>query len=96
MKIIQQLHEEGITVILITHFMDEAVRADRVIIMDKGSVLLDGTPAEVFSRRERMLEVSLGVPVAVEIAAMLRSRGIDVPEDVITPEDMVEFVCQYR
>lgn len=96
MKIIQQLHEEGITVILITHFMDEAVRADRVIIMDKGSVLLDGTPAEVFSRRERMLEVSLDVPVAVEIAAMLRSRGIDVPEDVITPEDMVEFVCQYR
>ena len=96
MKIIQQLHEEGITVILITHFMDEAVRADRVIIMDKGRVLLDGTPAEVFSRRERMLEASLDVPVAVEIAAALRSRGIDVPEDVITPEDMVEFVCQYK
>lgn len=96
MKIIRDLHEEGITVILITHFMDEAVQADRVIIMNKGQLAMDGTPAEVFSQKRRMKEMKLDVPLAVELSALLRSRGIDVPENVITPEGMVEFICQYR
>lgn len=94
MEIIEELHSEGITVVLITHFMDEAVRADRIIIMEKGSVLLDGTPCEVFSAEETLREAGLDVPVAVELAMRLRRRGVDVPKEVITMERLVEFVCQ--
>ena len=96
MDIIQELHEEGITVVLITHFMDEAVRAERVIILNKGTVLLDGTPEEVFKEHELIRSVNLDVPMAVELGARLRSRGIHIPEEVVTIEEMVEFVCQYK
>ena len=96
MEIIKELHEEGITVILITHFMEEAAMADRVIIMDSGQVKLDGTPQEVFSHGKELKEMSLGVPMAVELAMRLRDDGIDVPADVIDTEKMVEFICQYR
>ncbi|MEE0741594.1 MAG: energy-coupling factor transporter ATPase [Emergencia sp.] len=96
MDIIEELHREGITVILITHFMDEAVNADRVIIMDDGKILLDGSPAQVFSQEETIEQASLDVPLAVEMAQRLRRRGIPVPEEVITTEGLVEFICQYK
>lgn len=96
MNIIKDLHNEGITVVLITHFMDEAVRAGRVIILNKGEILLDGTPEQVFKEYELIKSVNLDVPMAVELASRLRSRGIKIPEDVVTVEDMEEFVCQYK
>ncbi len=96
MKIIKELHEDGITVILITHFMDEAVQADRVVIMNEGNILLDGTPSEVFSQGETIKAANLDVPLAVELAGRLRKRGIKIPEDVITNEGLVTFVCQYK
>ncbi len=96
MSIIDELHAEGITVILITHFMDEAVRADRVIIMHEGRILLDGTPQEVFEQEELIRSVNLDVPLMVEMGAKLRKAGIDVPRDIITEEKMVEFICQYE
>lgn len=96
MAIIDELHSEGITVVLITHFMEEAVRADRVIIMNEGSVLLDGTPAEVFSHGELMKSVNLDVPPIVELADKLREAGVNVPDEIITEEEMVEFLCQYK
>ena len=96
MSIIGELHAEGITVILITHFMDEAVRADRVIIMHEGRILLDGTPQEVFEQEELIRSVNLDVPLMVEMGAKLRKAGIDVPKDIITEEKMVEFICQYE
>lgn len=96
MAIIDELHAEGITVILITHFMDEAVRADRVIIMHEGKILLDGTPQQVFEQEELIRSVNLDVPLMVEIGAKLRRAGIDVPADIITEEEMVEFICQYE
>ena len=65
MSIIKELHEEGITVVLITHFMDEAVNADRVIIMHQGEIFMDGTPAEVFGQGEKVKSVNLDVPMAV-------------------------------
>ena len=94
MAIIDELHAEGITVVLITHFMDETVNADRLIIMNEGKVLLDGTPEEVFSHRDLILSVNLDVPLMAELAARLRERGVDVPENIITEEKMVEFICQ--
>lgn len=96
MEIIRELHEDGITVILITHFMEEAAEAQRVIVMHDGKVLMDGSPAEVFSRREELQAVNLDIPLAVEIAAKLREKGIDVPQKIISTEEMVEFLCQYK
>ena len=96
MAIIDELHAEGITVILITHFMEEAVRADRVIIMHEGKILLDGTPEEVYAREELLRSANLTIPLMVEVAAKLRQQGIEVPEGIITEEKMVEFICQYK
>ena len=96
MEIIAELHEEGITVILITHFMEEAAEAQRVVVMHEGKVLLDGTPADVFSQGELLQSVNLDIPLAVELAAGLRAKGITVPQNIISTEEMVEFLCQYR
>ena len=96
MAIIDELHREGITVVLITHFMEEAVRADRVMIMHEGKILLDGTPAEVFSQGALIKSVNLDVPPIVELADELRALGISVPDEIITEEGMVAYVCQYE
>ncbi|MDD6043683.1 MAG: energy-coupling factor transporter ATPase [Eubacteriaceae bacterium] len=96
MEIIRELHEEGITVVLITHFMDEAVKADRVIILDEGKVLLDGTPEEVFSQEEVLTQANLEMPLAVELASRLRNKGVDIPKGIINVEGLVDFICQYK
>lgn len=96
MSIIRKLHEDGKTVILITHFMDEAAQADRIVIMDDGRVLADGSPDEVFSDEETMRRIRLDVPLAVDMAQKLRERGVLVPSDVTTQEKLVEFICQYK
>lgn len=96
MTIIRSLHERGITVVLITHFMDEAAQADRVLIMDHGKVLLDGTPKEVFSEEETVREAGLDLPLAVELGQRLRRRGIGIPEEIITIEGLVDYICQYK
>ena len=96
MQIIRSLKKEGITVLLITHFMEEAVRADRVMIMHEGKILLDGTPAEVFSQGALIKSVNLDVPPIVELADELRAVGISVPDEIITEEEMVAYVCQYE
>ncbi len=96
MSIIDELHDEGITVILITHFMEEAVRADRVIIMHEGHVLLDGTPEQVYTQEDLINSTNLEMPLMVEVGAKLRDMGIQVPKDIITEEKMVEFICQYK
>ena len=95
-RIIKELNREGITTILITHFMDEAVEADRVIIMNDGEIMLDGTPVEVFSHMEEIRAADLDVPIAVELSVRLRRRGIGVPDKIVTMKDMVEFICQYK
>ncbi len=96
MEIIDELHREKITVVLITHFMEEAVCADRVVIMNEGRILLDGSPAEVFSHEELLKSANLDIPPIVKLASKLRERGIDVPKDIIKEEEMVEFICQYK
>lgn len=97
MEIIEKLHSEGITVLLITHFMEEAARAERVIIMDEGRVAFDGTPAEVFADPNKIKEIGLDVPFTVEIADRLRRRGIDVPNHIISIEEMVDYiVCRFK
>ena len=94
MAIIDELHAEGITVVLITHFMEETVNADRLIITNEGKVLLDGAPEKVFSHRDLIRSVNLDVPLMAELAARLKEKGVNVPENIITEEKMVEFICQ--
>ena len=96
MDIIYKFHEEGITVLLITHFMEEAAKADRVIIMSDGKMMLDGTPAEVFTHAEEIRSYNLDVPLAVDMAQRLRNRGMDVPKNIISEKELVEFLCQSK
>ena len=96
MEIIKEFHQEGITVVLITHFMEEAAQAERVVIMDDGEVKFDGQPEEIFTHADELWQLNLGVPFAVDMAERLRAKGIDVPRDVINTEKMVEFLCQYK
>lgn len=86
--------QEGITVIHITHYMDEAVGADRVIVMEAGRIVLSGTPREVFAQVERLKELGLDVPQATELAHQLRQCGFDIPPDVLTVEELVDHLCR--
>lgn len=97
MAIIDRLHKEGITVILITHFMEEAVKADRMIVMEQGMIALDGRPGEIFRQdREKLKELDLEMPRFIEFAERLRNRGINISEDITDAEGLVEEICRYR
>lgn len=94
MQTIQRLNrEEGITILHITHHMDEAVLADRVLVMEAGRMVLSGTPREVFSRVEEIKALGLDVPQVTELAAQLHALGLPVPKDVLTVEEMVSALC---
>ena len=80
---------EKITVILITHYMEEVVHADRVFVMDKGKVVMQGTPREIFSQVERLKELHLGVPQVTELAYELKKSGVPLPDGVLTREELV-------
>ena len=80
----------GISIILVTHFMDEAVNADRVIVMDDGKVALDGTPSEVFSNTELLKSLGLAVPKALELADELRKNGVNIGGTPLTTEQFIE------
>ena len=86
--------EEGISVVIITHYMGEAASADYVIVMDEGRVALSGTPREVFSQVDRVRALGLDVPPMTDLSHMLRADGIQVAPDVLTVEEMVEEVCR--
>ncbi len=90
---IEDLHRSGKTVILITHFMEEAARAGRLIIMDRGKVCCDAAPGEVFSRGELLRSMRLELPFAAELAARLRARGIDVPQGIIAEKELADWIC---
>ncbi len=96
-KTVQKLNKEnGITIILITHFMEEAVLADRVIVMDNGKIALDGTPKDVFKEVKILKDLGLDVPQVTELAYKLKQEGIDIPTEILTVDEMVRFICQYK
>ena len=91
METIRTLNRErGITVVLITHYMDEAVHADRVVVMDEGTVLMDGTPREVFSRVDELRRVELDVPQPTELCDVLKKDGLSLPDGVLSVDECVE------
>lgn len=95
-EIIEELNRENITCILITHFMEEAAHADRVIIMEDGQVKLDGTPEKVFANREQLRSMNLDVPMAVELSHRLRRRGMDIPSEVVNEQELIEALCRLK
>ena len=88
--------ENGITIILITHYMDEAVLADKVYVIDDGSIIMQGTPKEIFSQVEKIKSYGLDVPQVTETAYNLRKMGIDIPGDILTVDEMVGAICQLK
>ena len=88
-------NELGISVILVTHFMDEAVKADRVVVMNDGKVELDGTPAEVFTHIDLLKSIGLAVPKPMELAVELKESGIDLKETPLTAEDFVKIFKEF-
>ena len=86
--------EQGVTIVLITHYMDEAAQAERVVVMDKGRVVLDNTPPKVFSQVEFLKGIGLDVPQVTELAWELRRAGCDIPEDIITEDECVEALAK--
>ncbi len=95
MDTVMKLNEEfGITVILITHYMDEAVKADRVVVMDGGRIAIDGTPKEVFKNVEKMKGLGLDVPQATELAYRLRKKGFNLPDNILDENECAEAILK--
>ena len=91
MKTIKHLNKDmGITVVFITHYMDEAVQADRVIVMDDGTVAFDGKPKEVFRNTDKLKAIGLDVPQVTELSCLLRKDGIDIRVDILNEEEFIE------
>lgn len=86
--------EEGITIVYITHFMEEAVTSDRVVVMKNGKLLHDGTPREIFSQVPMLKELGMDVPVAAEVATKLRLDGVTLSNGIITEEELGDQLCQ--
>ena len=97
METIEYLNQEKkMTIIYITHHMEEAAQADRIVVMDHGHVVMSGKPRQVFTQVDRMKELGLDVPQATELAWRLRKRGIMVPQDIMTMEEMTEALCRLK
>ncbi len=88
--------EEGITVVWITHFMEEAALADRLVVMDAGKVALEGTPREVFSRTEKVLSLGLDVPEMMKLGDLLRAAGVRLPDGIMTVNEMAVALCRLK
>ncbi|WP_330546900.1 energy-coupling factor transporter ATPase [Butyrivibrio sp. CB08] len=87
---------EGITIILITHYMEEVVDADKVFVMDKGSVVMEGTPREIFAQVDKLKELRLGVPQVTLLAHELRQAGVPLPDAILTRKELVEALKKCR
>lgn len=97
MKTIKEVNKRfGITIILITHYMDEAAQADRIVVMDKGEKIMEGTPREIFSKVEKIKSIGLDVPQVTELAYELQKEGIDISTEILNIDEMVNALCQLK
>lgn len=98
-EVMDTIHElnrsEGITIVLITHFMEEAVTADHVLVVDRTKLQMQGTAREVFSQADKLTAMGLDVPVAADLTHGLRKKGYEIPEDCMTDEELGEALCPY-
>ena len=95
LKTVQKLRKQKhVTVILITHYMEEVVDADRIFVMDHGRIVMEGTPKEVFSRFEELKSLRLDVPQVTILADELRKKGLNIPAGILRKEELVDILCQ--
>ena len=95
LEAVRELNQkEKVTVILITHYMEEVIHADKVYVMDGGSVVLEGTPREIFSQVDTLKKYRLDVPQVTLLAHELRKSGVSIPEGILTKEELVSALCQ--
>ncbi|WP_306527610.1 energy-coupling factor transporter ATPase [Dialister invisus] len=98
-EVMDTIHElnktEGITIVLITHFMEEAVTADHILVIDRGVLKMEGTPREIFSQANKVTEIGLDVPVPADLARRLRKKGMAVSEKCMTDEELGEALCPF-
>ena len=98
-EVMDTIHElnktEGITIVLITHFMEEAVTADHILVIDRGVLKMEGTPREIFSQADMVTEIGMDVPVAADLARRLRKKGMAVSEKCMTDEELGEALCPF-
>lgn len=99
LEVLETIHrlnkEEGITIVIITHFMEEAVTADRVVVMKNGVKLQEGTPRDIFTQVDTLKDLGLDVPVAAEVASKLIQKGVDIPNDIITNDELGDALTTY-
>lgn len=96
LSLVKELNrEKKITILMVTHHMEEVLLADRIIVMSEGKIVSDGTPKEVFSKVEMLKSLGLEVPYAAELAYELRKEGVPLSEEIITKEELVEELCQF-
>ena len=98
-EVMDTIHElnktEGITIVLITHFMEEAVTADHILVIDRGVLKMEGTPREIFSQADKVTEIGLDVPVPADLARRLRKKGMAVSAKCMTDEELGEALCPF-
>lgn len=87
--------EKNITILMVTHHMEEVILADRIIVMDQGKIIMDGKPKEIFSRVDEMKTLGLEVPYATELAWELKKEGVNLSDTITTKEELVEELCQF-
>jgi energy-coupling factor transport system ATP-binding protein len=92
---IRELNKENKTTILyITHYMQEIVNADRIIVLNKGEIAMQGTPRQIFSQVEKLQKLSLDVPNITKLAHELKKEGLDIPDGILTVDEMVDCLCR--
>lgn len=97
LKTVKKLRKKkNVTVILITHYMEEVIDADKIYVMDHGHVVMEGTPREIFAQVDRLKEYRLDVPQVTILADTLRKMGLDIPEGILRKEELVEAVCRLK
>ena len=97
LTVVKKLNRElKITVLLITHFMEEAAQADRILVMDDGRLALSGTPREVFSKRDFLDSIGLDVPLPAAVGSLLAAKGCQLPETVLDEDELVEALCRLK
>lgn len=92
-NIITLNRKEGITIVLLTHFMNETVHCDRMVIMNQGEIKIEGTPRKIFSDTKTVIALGLDLPVATQLACGLRQRGLEIPEGTINSEELINHLC---
>ena len=95
LRVVRELNSQGVTIVAITHFMHEAIEGNRVIVMEGGEIVMQGTPREMFSRVEKLRELQLDVPQTTDLAYRLHRRKADFPSDLLTVPETVDTICKF-